>query len=148
MFLNLLMLNVIFLLLPFFLAYFHSRAQPEITVLWLYYRYFLFFNLVLSGLVVALRVAITTPHLLSYAAAVLSWVVVTACVMWTQKSSALVPALGWIIFLALASLVHLNDILTHTVSNSAILILHVGYDCVVIAVLWFFLVRLKRKKYE
>lgn len=147
---NLTLLTSCFVILPFFLAFIHSKFKQTSQYELLNYRYFVFFNVVLSGLSVSLRTLLTQLFHPAYdmvATAMLAMVTFTLLTLWRKNALMLAPALLWSIFVLFGAIFHLLEIhfARNTVPHINMLWLHIAYDLLVCIVLAIFIRRLRHK---
>lgn len=147
---------VLFLLLPFILGYVHTSASHRTPKALLYYRYFMLFNMIFAGLIVALRILFTgpkaaldtgwsySPMFQLYGVAVLSMVIMGIVTVFSRNILALAPAILWFTFLLLATILNIEEIVHHIIQNVTTMTIHIGYNIIVCIILGLFFFRLKK----
>lgn len=137
---NLIIICSILLLLPFMLSYIHVGANKKTPARFIYYRYFMTFNMILAGLFVAGRMFINgrgaaatsgwlySPMFKLYGIAILSMVILALLTLFVRSILMIAPAIVWTVFLLLSSLSHLHQIRHHEIAVANIIIVHVIYN--------------------
>lgn len=146
-----------FLVLPVFLGHVHTRFSRRTPPLLLYFRYFMLFNMLIAGIIVALRVLYDGPQaaVLSgwayspvfqlYGIAILSMIVMGILTIFSRKPIMLAAPILWLTFLILATILHAEEIAEQIVRNVAIIYVHIGYNLLVCAALILFILKLKHR---
>ncbi len=147
---------ILFLLLPFILGYVHTSATHRVPKVLLYYRYFMLFNMIFAGLIVALRILFTgpkaaldtgwsySPMYQLYGVAILSMVVMGIVTTFSRTILAIAPAILWFTFLFLATILNIEEITHHIIQNVATMTIHIGYNMLVCIILGLFFFKLKK----
>ena len=144
---------VVLLVLPFIIGYFHLQSRTHAQPLTVYYRYFMLFNMLLSGFFVAARMyfdgqnaaAISgwafTPMFSLYAVAIFSMAFMGLVTLYSNSKIMLAPAICWTVFLILSSMLHISQVVTHTISAAdvAVIFVHIVYNAVVSFIMLRFL---------
>ena len=143
-------LSTVFLLLPFVLGWIHSRNKGDNQYALITYRYFVLFNVVLSGLSVCARTLATHLYNPSHdmvIAAILAMVIVSGYAIWQQGSIKLAPAFVWGLFVLFGAAFHGLEIMnpSRPIENLAMLWVHIAYDLLVFAILFSFFIRLNKR---
>lgn len=140
---------------PFLLGYIHQRQNNELQPVVVYYRYFMFFNMIIAGLFVAAQVfmaAKETGTLLMwayhsafdlYGIAILSMVFMGVLTVFSRKKIMLAPAICWSVFLLLSTLSQVVQITEHKIANTHETTLQLANNVLVAMVLIGFLYFLK-----
>lgn len=147
----------IFLLLPWLLGYIHRFFNHELPLILLYFRYVVFFNVVLFSLVVmfqvflggqkiALALGWYYSHLFEfYGAAVLSVGFYCFLTMWSRKHIILAIPIVWSVFLTIATILHIIAFFTGVVADPVMLLVFIVHNVVVIVILLGFLIAFRRR---
>jgi hypothetical protein len=143
--LNLIIALAVLLVAPFLLAYIHGSFNKKVPAAVLYYRYFITFNVILSGIFVAVRMLAQGSDAIyySYAIAIFSIIAMTLVTGYSRREIMLAPAICWIFFLIFSSVLHVHEILKTTVVDTTILYAHVGYNIIVAFILLAFVLSLR-----
>ena len=153
---NLIAICAVLVILPFLLAYIHVGAKKGMHITVKYYRYFAFFNVVLSAIFVASRMFLVGPkaaaisgwayspifHL--YGIALLSIALMALVTLFRNERMMLAPAICWTFFLVLSSVSHLLQVQAHEIKDVQIILVHVGYNAIVSLILWRFIAVINR----
>lgn len=143
------------LVAPFLLGYIHQRQDQSTRAIVVYYRYFMFFNMIIAGLFVAAQVFMSamqagalfmwTYHTAFnlYGLAILSMVLMGAFTIFSRKKTMLAPAICWSLFLLLSTVPQITQITQHKVVNTDILMLQATDNLIVAVMMLGFLYLLK-----
>jgi len=144
---NLAAVCIVLISLPFVLGYIHAGSKQGFQSTVLYYRYFVFFNMVFSAIFVAGRMFMVGPEAAAisgwayspvfhlYGVALLSMALMGLFTVFKPDRIMLAPAMCWSIFLILSSISHLYQIYSHAIKDVNIILLHVTYNIVVTGIL-------------
>jgi len=153
--LKLSIINAVFLLLPFILGYIHQKGVKNERSAIIFYRYFMFFNMLLSGLFVAGRMifdgrnaaAISgwsyNPLFILYGLAVLSMVLMGFFTLFSRTCLMLAPAILWTAFLITSAIAHVIEISMGRIADVGIIMVHISFDIVIVIVMLRFLFSLR-----
>ena len=146
---------LILLVMPFLLGYIHTSANKRTPATVLYYRYFVAFNLMFSGLFVTTRMFVNGPAAAAvsgwayspifqlYGVAILSMVILGLVAVLSRKSIMLAPGILWATFLILSSLLFIEQISQHQIAAMDIILVHIVYSLIVAGCLLRFVVKLR-----
>lgn len=144
-------IDLILLILPFILGAIHIQMTKHVNPVVVYYRYFLFFNLVLAGGFVALRMLFAahnvatqsgfmdTPMIGDFGVAILSIVLTGLFTMFVRGRLNLAGGIVWVIFLILSSLIHIYQLSYHEIKYTDLITIHIIWNVVVAVILLIFL---------
>lgn len=141
------------LTLPFLLSYIHLKIKGDYAKSSLvYYRYFVFFNVIFASLVVAARVFLESqqvPEIESnvydfYAITVLSIMIAALFTLFARHQLMLASAINWIAFIILSTAMHFVLMGMQEDGNVKIAWVHVIYNMIVVLVLFALMARVKR----
>jgi len=144
---NLAAVCAVLIILPFLLGYIHAGSKKGFQSTVLYYRYFVFINVVFSALFVAGRMFLAGPEAAAisgwayspvfqlYGIALLSMALMGLFTVLKQERIMLAPAICWSIFLMLSSISHLYQVYFHAIKDVNIILVHVTYNIVVSGIL-------------
>lgn len=139
---------LILLCLPFILAYIHTIINKKMKSVITYYRYFMTFNMIISGLFVTVRMFFDGPHAASlsgwsyspiyhlYAIAILSMVILGLLTIYNKRIIMLAPAMCWSVFLVLSSISHIYQIYYHQIKIVPVIFIHIAYNLLVSLILF------------
>lgn len=144
-------LSATLLILPFLIGWIHNCNASDKQYTLITYRYFVVFNVVLSGLSVCARTLGTHPFSPSHdmvVAAILAMVIFSSIAIWQRDSIRVAPAFIWGLFVLFGAAFHLAELLCspQTINNPAMLWLHIVYDCLVFAILMILAAKLLRSR--
>lgn len=134
----------ILLIIPFVFAYLHSRKNPRILTILLYYRYFMIFNMIIAGLFVTSRMFFDGPHAAEisgwayspiyrlYAASVFSMVIMAMLCIFSRRIILLAPAICWSAFLLLSTMLHIHELDRHLTNAIYSIYVHIAYNLLVV----------------
>src|SRR3990167_4474820 len=132
------------LLLPFMAGFIHLKIKGHTARSSLvYYRYFVFLNVIFASVVVAARVFLESqqvPEVESniydfYAIAVLSIMITALFTLFSRHQLMLASAVNWIAFILLSTVMHFVLIGMQEDGKANLAWVHVGYNMVVVMVL-------------
>lgn len=147
----------LFLVPPFLLAYVHSRFSKTRPAIFLYYRYFMFFNMVFGGFFVALRMLFDgaeeaqlsgwqfSPVFYLYGVSLLSMSLMGVFTLFARSRLMLAPAILWSIFVFLTLLMNLIGMLHQALSLDAFMVIHMLYNFITLVIMLYFLWTLRQK---
>src|SRR3990167_2760943 len=141
------------LLLPFVIGFIHLKMKknPSRSSL-VYYRYFVFFNVIFASLVVAGRVFLESQQVPEiegniydfYAISVLSIMITALFTLFSRHQLMLASAVSWIAFIFLSTVMHFVLIGMQEDGKANLAWVHVGYNMVVVMVLLVLMIRVRR----
>ena len=153
---NLAAVCIVLLLLPFVLGYIQRGSKKGIHVVVTYYRYFVFINVILSAIFVSSRMFFYGPEAAAisgwtyspifhlYGIALLSMALMGLFTVFKDGRIMLAPAMCWSYFLVLSSISHVYQVYVHAIKDVSIILVHVGYNILVVLVLLRFMSILNR----
>lgn len=153
---NLAIVCAILLVLPFLLAYIQNGSRKGIQVTISYYRYFAFFNVILSAIFVGGRIffegrsagAVSgwafSPIFYSYALALFSIALTGLFTVFCNGRIMLAASMCWSYFLVLSSALHVFQVQMHQIKDVSIILVHVAYNILVVLVLLRFIAKINR----
>jgi hypothetical protein len=142
---------ILFLIIPFIAGYLH---KPNASVI--YFRYFVAFNIIITALIIASRNIIHGPHSAAvsgwayspmfqqYGMAMLSIALFALLNLFKKSQLQLAAPTLWVIFLLLATILHIHEIMAGEIKNLAIIWAHIGYNIASCIILSIFILKLKR----
>ena len=153
---NLAIVCAVLLVLPFILGYIQRGSRKGVSVTITYFRYFVFINVIFSALFVAGRMFFVGPeaavisgwtyspifHL--YGIAVASMALMGLFTVFKRDRIMLASAICWSYFLVLSSASHLYQVYMHQIKDVSIILVHVGYNVLVVLILLIFMSKLNR----
>lgn len=139
--------SLMMLILPYMFGYAHTRYKTGVDVHKINYRYFVVFNIIIAGLFVTGRILMMSQQVpaaessiyVAYAIAILSMMSLAVISLFSRTHLMLAPAIVWSLFLAMSSVTHLWQIMTHAKANANVLWVHIIYNAIVINILLRFL---------
>jgi len=137
---------VAFFILPFLLAFVHTRFFHREEGALVYYRYFAFANISVAGAIVAgrmLRMGHDSAIFQLYGLAIFSMVLLSILTLFRRDSLRLASALVWAIFILMSSVSHGLQIWHHVATGVHALLTHVIYNVLVACVLFYYYFRLQ-----
>ena len=147
-----------FLVVPFVLGYLHTTFREHRTpVLLIYFRYFMLFNMVIAGFIVAMRILFSgpdaardtgwlfSPMFQLYAVAILSMAVMGVLTVFSRTPLVLAAPVLWLTILVLATILHAEEIAKGLVNNVNEMYVHIGYAILVCGIMLYFIVHLKQR---
>jgi len=140
------------LILPFLIGFVHLKLKNKTHPNIIYYRYFIIFNVVMVGIFVAARVFMESqevPEVESsiydfYAIALISMIIMALITLFSRHQLMLAPALCWVIFMLLSTMMHLIRVSTQNETDLNVLWIHVAYNAIVTLMLIVFVWRVKK----
>ena len=148
---NLSIVCLVLLGLPFMLGYIHLGANKKTPALIIYYRYFMTFNMILAGFFVTGRLLFDGRHAAQisgwaysplfhlYAIAILSMVLLGLLTVYSRKIIMLAPAICWSAFLLLSMIFHVYNIIYHVINDVNIIMVHIVYNIMVSVIMLRFI---------
>lgn len=136
---------LILLSLPYLLGRIHARICTNLNSTIIYYRYFVIFNMILSGIFVIGRIFINSQidmALYLYIIAVLSMLVMAILTVFLRKSIMLAPAICWSIFLILSTILHVYQVQHHDIAEVNIIYVHIIYNLIVSCILILYIFKI------
>ncbi len=152
---KLLFINLLLLALPFLFASVQQRLYPSNISLLVYYRYFVFFNVILVGFFLVGRLFFRgpqdaaamgwayTPLYTQYALTILSIVIMALVTLFSRGSLNLAAAICWSIFLLFSVVMHLFEWHHGALKLTPIILVHLVFDSIVALILLRFVFLLK-----
>ncbi len=153
---NLAIICAVLLVLPFLLGYIQRGSRKGISVTITYFRYFVFINVIFSALFVAGRMFFVGPEAAAisgwtyspifhlYGIAVASMALMGLFTLFKRDRIMLASAICWTYFLVLSSISHLYQVYTHQIKDVNIILVHVGFNVLVVLILLIFMSKLNR----
>ncbi len=138
---------------PFLLAFIHSKLLRSASSAVLYYRYFVFFNMIVIALIVSMRLLFSTGQTIEvsgwfygammeqYSFALLSLVVLAVATLFLKGSIKYAPAIAWITFLLLSAVLRVNEIHHHQAFATSVMYAHLVGDLLIALTMMFLAVR-------
>ena len=144
----------LFLITPFILGYIHKSRATQV-----FYRYFIITNIIITALIIASRNIINGPHSAAvsgwayspmfqqYGIAVLAIALFALVNLFKKNELQLAAPMLWIIFLILATILHIHEIMAGEIKNLTIIWAHIGYNIASCIILSVFIHKLKRQEF-
>lgn len=141
------------LFLPFLAGYIHLKIKGNLVRSSLvYYRYFVFLNVIFASVVVAARVFLESqqvPEVESsiydfYAIAVLSIMITALFTLFSRHQLMLASAVNWIAFVVLSTIMHFVLLGMQEDGDTGIAWVHIIYNIIVVFILFALMARVKR----